>query len=208
MGQDAGDRHAPAGPTPERFEVFYLREYPKVVGLLHGLLGSRLVAEELAQETFLVAYRDWDRISRLDNPRAWVRKVDAASRLREIVWHAGRPVTNGRAPLLPDEPRETPELLEASLVPPPPPRPGPQRLALVVNLLLVLGLGVVLGVAAGYMLDADSTAPASAASTIVAQSTTRSPARPAAARLPVAPATSGRGARPRRRVAGWGAGSA
>jgi RNA polymerase sigma factor (sigma-70 family) len=55
--------------------MFYLREYPKVVGLLHGLLGSRLVAEELAQETFLVAYRHWDRISRLDNPRAWVRKV-------------------------------------------------------------------------------------------------------------------------------------
>jgi hypothetical protein len=75
MGQDAGDWHAPAGPMPERFEVFHLREYPKVVGLLHGLLGSQLVAEELAQETFLVAYRDWDRISRLDNPRAWVRKV-------------------------------------------------------------------------------------------------------------------------------------
>jgi RNA polymerase sigma-70 factor, ECF subfamily len=55
--------------------VFYLREYPQVVGLLHGLLGSRLVAEELAQETFLVAYRDWERISSLDNPRAWVRKV-------------------------------------------------------------------------------------------------------------------------------------
>ena len=46
-----------------------------MVELLHGLLGSRLVAKELAQETFLVAYRDWDRISRLDNPRAWVRKV-------------------------------------------------------------------------------------------------------------------------------------
>jgi RNA polymerase sigma-70 factor, ECF subfamily len=75
MGQDAGDRDEPLGPVPEPFEVFYLREYPKVVGLLHGLLGSRLVAEELAQETFLVAYRDWDRISRLDNPRAWVRRV-------------------------------------------------------------------------------------------------------------------------------------
>jgi hypothetical protein len=85
--------------------------------------------------------------------------------LREIVWHAGRPVAHRRAPLLPDEPWETPELLEASLVPPAPPRPGPQRLALVVNLLLVLGLGVVLGVAASYVLDADSTAPASMAST-------------------------------------------
>jgi RNA polymerase sigma-70 factor, ECF subfamily len=75
MGQDDGDRDERPGPIPEPYEVFYLREYPKVVGLLHGLLGSRLVAEELAQETFLVAYRQWDRISRLDNPRAWVRKV-------------------------------------------------------------------------------------------------------------------------------------
>ena len=75
MGQAAGDREEPPGPTPEPFEVFYLREYPKVVGLLYGLLRSRLVAEELAQETFLVAYRHWDRISGLDNPRAWVRKV-------------------------------------------------------------------------------------------------------------------------------------
>jgi len=55
--------------------MLYLREYPKVVGLLHGLLDSRLVAEELAQETFLVAYRHWDRIRALDNPRAWARKV-------------------------------------------------------------------------------------------------------------------------------------
>jgi hypothetical protein len=94
-----------------------------------------------------------------------VAQVDAASRLREIVRHAGRAVTHGHAPLLPDEPWETPELLEASLVPPAPPRPGPQRLALVVNLMLVLGLGVVLGVAASYVLDADRTAPASAAST-------------------------------------------
>ena len=75
MGQDNSDRDEQPGSTPERFEAFYLREYPKVVGLLHGLLGSRLVAEELAQETFLIAYRDWERISRLDNPRAWVRKV-------------------------------------------------------------------------------------------------------------------------------------
>ena len=46
-----------------------------MVGLLQGLLRSRLVAEELAQETFLVAYRHWGRVSTLDNPRAWVRKV-------------------------------------------------------------------------------------------------------------------------------------
>jgi DNA-directed RNA polymerase specialized sigma24 family protein len=59
----------------EAFDEFYLREYPRVVGLLQGLLRSRLVAEELAQETFLVAYRDWGRVGGLDNPRAWVRRV-------------------------------------------------------------------------------------------------------------------------------------
>jgi RNA polymerase sigma factor (sigma-70 family) len=75
MGHDEAGRDEPPGPTPEPFEQFYLREYPKVVGLLQGLLRSRLVAEELAQETFLVAYRDWGRISGLDNPRAWVRRV-------------------------------------------------------------------------------------------------------------------------------------
>jgi DNA-directed RNA polymerase specialized sigma24 family protein len=57
MRQDNGDRDERPGSTPDPFEAFYLREYPQVVGLLHGLLGSRLVAEELAQETFLVAYR-------------------------------------------------------------------------------------------------------------------------------------------------------
>jgi RNA polymerase sigma-70 factor (ECF subfamily) len=75
MGPEQHDRDQPAGPPPEPFDAFYLREYPAVVGLLQGLLRSRLVAEELAQETFLVAYRDWARVSGLDNPRAWVRKV-------------------------------------------------------------------------------------------------------------------------------------
>jgi RNA polymerase sigma-70 factor (ECF subfamily) len=75
MGQDTSDRAEPPGPAPAPFDDFYLREYPAVVGLLQGLLRSRLVAEELAQETFLVAYRDWARVSGLDNPRAWVRKV-------------------------------------------------------------------------------------------------------------------------------------
>jgi RNA polymerase sigma-70 factor, ECF subfamily len=75
MGHQRHNGDEPLGPAPEPFDAFYLREYPAVVGLLQGLLGSRLVAEELAQESFLVAYRDWGRVSGLDNPRAWVRRV-------------------------------------------------------------------------------------------------------------------------------------
>ena len=75
MGQGESDRADQSGSAREPFDEFYLREYPAVVGLLQGLLRSRLVAEELAQETFLVAYRDWARVSGLDNPRAWIRRV-------------------------------------------------------------------------------------------------------------------------------------
>ena len=68
---------APVGTSPERFEDFYMREYIAVVGLAYALSGSRWAAEDLAQEAFLAAHRDWDRISTYDRPGAWVRRVAA-----------------------------------------------------------------------------------------------------------------------------------
>jgi RNA polymerase sigma-70 factor (ECF subfamily) len=46
-----------------------------VVGLLYALSGSWLVAEDAAQEAFLAAYGDWQRVGRFDKPGAWVRRV-------------------------------------------------------------------------------------------------------------------------------------
>ena len=63
--------------APEAFEDFYMREYPAVVGLAYALSGSRWGAEDLAQEAFLAAHRDWDRISTYERPGAWVRRVVA-----------------------------------------------------------------------------------------------------------------------------------
>jgi RNA polymerase sigma-70 factor, ECF subfamily len=63
----------------EGFEAFYLREYHAVVRLAYALSGSRLVAEDIAQEAFLRAFRDWEQIR---HPSAWVRKV--------VVRRAGR----------------------------------------------------------------------------------------------------------------------
>ena len=59
----------------ESFDSFYQREVTAVVGLAFVLSGSRSGAEDLAQEGFLAAYRQWDRISSLDDPGAWVRRV-------------------------------------------------------------------------------------------------------------------------------------
>jgi RNA polymerase sigma-70 factor (sigma-E family) len=64
-------------PAPEVFEEFYVREYPAVVGLAYALSGSRWGAEDLAQDAFMAAHRDWDRIGAYDNPGAWVRRVVA-----------------------------------------------------------------------------------------------------------------------------------
>jgi RNA polymerase sigma-70 factor (sigma-E family) len=62
---------------PGRFEYFYLQEYPKVVALAHALTGSRAGAEDIAQEAFLRAYRDWDRVGSYEHQAAWVRRVAA-----------------------------------------------------------------------------------------------------------------------------------
>ena len=41
---------APATGGAESFEAFYVREYPAVVRLAYALSGSRLVAEDIAQD--------------------------------------------------------------------------------------------------------------------------------------------------------------
>ena len=80
---------------PERFEDFYRREYTPVVGLAYALSGSRSGAEDLAQEAFLAAHRNWERIAGYEQPGAWVRRVvanlsrlgvPATSRGNESAW--------------------------------------------------------------------------------------------------------------------------
>jgi RNA polymerase sigma-70 factor (ECF subfamily) len=68
-------------PTTEgfarSFEDFYAEEYPAVVGLAFALSGSRSGAEDLAQEAFLAAHQNWQRIGTYERPEAWVRRVVA-----------------------------------------------------------------------------------------------------------------------------------
>jgi RNA polymerase sigma factor (sigma-70 family) len=59
------------------FGEFFAREYRTVVGLAFVLCGRLDGAEDLAQDAFAAAYRDWSRISAYDDPGAWVRRVVA-----------------------------------------------------------------------------------------------------------------------------------
>lgn len=70
---------AHAVPPPIRavadFESFYRAEYRPVVGLAYALSGSRIAAEDIAQDAFLAAHKQWDRVAFYDKPEAWVRRV-------------------------------------------------------------------------------------------------------------------------------------
>jgi RNA polymerase sigma factor (sigma-70 family) len=74
-----GDEAAP--PTSqvirvvEPFERFYGREFRSVVGLAYALSGSRAASEDLAQEAFIAAHRNWDKVGAYEKPEAWVRRV-------------------------------------------------------------------------------------------------------------------------------------
>lgn len=69
------------------FDALYRQEYPGVVGVVYVLTGSAWVAEDLAQEAFLRALRDWETVSTMGAPDAWVRRVAlnlAMSRFRRL----------------------------------------------------------------------------------------------------------------------------
>jgi RNA polymerase sigma-70 factor (ECF subfamily) len=72
---------------PEPFVRFFRAEYRAVVSLVYGLSGSRAAAEDVAQEAFLRAHRDWGRVESMVSPEGWVRRVAinlAMSRWRRL----------------------------------------------------------------------------------------------------------------------------
>lgn len=75
------------------FELFYERQRKSLMGLAYVVSGSRIGAEDLAQDALAAAYKSWDEIRRKDNPEAWVRRIllNKASSL------ARRRVAEGRA---------------------------------------------------------------------------------------------------------------
>lgn len=80
-GTRAGDAVSSRGDgpsvvtMPEDFDTFYQREFRQVVALAYSLSGSRLAAEDLAQEAFIAAHQQWEKVGRYESPGAWVRRV-------------------------------------------------------------------------------------------------------------------------------------
>jgi RNA polymerase sigma-70 factor (ECF subfamily) len=58
------------------FEEFYRAEVGGLVALARGLCPPS-IAEDIAQEAMLVAYRRWSEVQELDHPEAYVRRTCA-----------------------------------------------------------------------------------------------------------------------------------
>jgi RNA polymerase sigma factor (sigma-70 family) len=77
--------------APLVFEAFYATEVRAVTSLAYALTGSWTVAEDLTQEAFARAFRDWQRVAAFERPDSWIRTVTAnlaTSRLRRLAAEA------------------------------------------------------------------------------------------------------------------------
>jgi RNA polymerase sigma-70 factor (sigma-E family) len=63
------------GQDREQFREFMVSRWPELVRLAYGLTGDRWLAEDLAQTALAGACTVWWRVSRADDPDAYVRRI-------------------------------------------------------------------------------------------------------------------------------------
>jgi RNA polymerase sigma-70 factor (sigma-E family) len=107
---DAPQPHLRSVRAVPDFDAFYRAEYRMVVGLAYALSGSRIAAEDIAQDAFLAAHRQWERVGMFDKPGAWVRRVVAnlsvsffRTKVREAMALARLRPSEAHLPALPAE---------------------------------------------------------------------------------------------------------
>ena len=97
---DQVDFVAHGAADAEPFEDFYLREFPHLTVLAGALLGPA-AAEDVAQESLLVAFRRWGAIGKMRSPAGYVRgicahKATSLARRRTLERKLWRRLTAGR----------------------------------------------------------------------------------------------------------------
>lgn len=86
--------------APADLERFCATEFPRLVRMLDLLTGDVHVAEELAQEALVRASSHWAKVSRLDAPGAWTRRV--ARNLATSRWRRTQAARRAAARVGPD----------------------------------------------------------------------------------------------------------
>ena len=80
----------------EDFSAFAVSRWPGLVRLAFGLTGDRWAAEDVAQATLARAYVAWRRVSRADDPDAYLRRIlvntsNRRFRRHRVVEQSGEP---------------------------------------------------------------------------------------------------------------------
>ncbi|MFZ4519971.1 MAG: RNA polymerase sigma factor [Microthrixaceae bacterium] len=73
----------------EQFDALFLEGYPRLVRTVAFVCGDADVAADCVADAFERAYVRWRRVSRLDDPFAWVRRV-ALNRATDVGRRQGR----------------------------------------------------------------------------------------------------------------------
>ncbi|RYP85111.1 sigma-70 family RNA polymerase sigma factor [Nocardioides guangzhouensis] len=95
----------------ESFDEFYLGTRATLLGQLTAMTADPEVAKEVLQEAYAQAWQRWSRVSRLDDPTAWVRTVAwrrsvSVFRRRMVADRFLRTVGRTRAEISPGSPLE------------------------------------------------------------------------------------------------------
>lgn len=57
------------------FDTFFRAEHQRLAALATALCGDREAGRDVAQEALTRTYREWDRVSQLERPGGWTRRV-------------------------------------------------------------------------------------------------------------------------------------
>lgn len=109
---DQGISDAPL-PLPSTFDQLYRREWPNLLRVAVVLCENHAVAEELVQEVFIKAHRNWSKVQHYESPEGWLRRVlvnTATSQFRRLQAEARALVRIRRAVPVPEASAETTEL--------------------------------------------------------------------------------------------------
>lgn len=99
--------------APEQsFESFFRSEYPALVALVVAVSGDRAGAEDIAQEALLRAQQRWARVSGLDRPGAWARRVALNLAINSRQRHRNEAVAARRLAARPPLPAAEPQTEE------------------------------------------------------------------------------------------------
>lgn len=73
--KDVSDSSDSSDNAERDLDAFYATAYPRLVAVVGLVAQNRDEAEEAVQEAFVRLIGQWTKVSRYDNPEAWVRKV-------------------------------------------------------------------------------------------------------------------------------------